>query len=175
MVLLGNQLRPYCASTVTSPEKEHPMSAIDPFIPAVADNPQLPWITTSPGISKKLLALFPERGEWVTLLRLEPGVRIPLHRHQGEVHGYLLSGSRRLEPEGRMLGPGDYQYEPAGHVDTWTAWGDDPFVSLFLVRGAVEYLAADGSVLRRETAATNAEEYRRACAVQGLAPLDLCR
>lgn len=151
------------------------MSAIETFIPAAADNPQLPWIPAGPGISKKLLALFPGRGEWVTLLRLEPGARIPLHRHQGEVHGYILSGGRRIEPEGRVLGPGDNEYEPAGHVDTWTAWGDDPFVSLFFVRGAVEYLAEDGSVLRRETAATNAEEYRRVCAKQGLAPLDLNR
>lgn len=151
------------------------MSTIETFMPAAAGKLQLPWIPTSPGISKKLLALFPERGEWVTLLRLEPGVRIPLHRHQGEVHGYLLSGCRRIEPEGRLLGPGDYEYEPAGHVDTWTAWGDAPFVSLFFVRGAVEYLAEDGSVLRRETATTNTEEYRRACAVQGLSPLDLCR
>lgn len=151
------------------------MSAIEAFIPAAAENPQLPWIPVGPGISKKLLALFPERGEWVTLLRLEPGASVPLHRHQGEVHGYLLSGCRRLEPEGRLLGPGDYEYEPAGHVDTWTACGDEPLVSLFFVRGAVEYLAEDGSVLRRETAATNAEEYRRACTVRGFAPLDLNR
>lgn len=149
------------------------MSAIESFIPAATDNPQLPWIPAGPGISKKLLALFPERGEWVTLLRLEPGARIPLHRHQGEVHGYLLSGSRRLEPEGSLLEPGDYEYEPAGHIDTWRAGDDVSLLSLFFVRGAVEYLAEDGSVLRRETAASNAEEYRRACAVQGLAPLDL--
>lgn len=149
------------------------MSTIENFIPAIAGKLQLPWIPAGPGISKKLLALFPERGEWVTLLRLEPGARIPLHRHQGEVHGYLLSGSRRLVPEGRVLGPGDYQYEPAGHVDTWSAGDELPFLSLFFVRGAVEYLSADGSVLRRETAASNAEEYRRACAVQDLAPLDL--
>ncbi|MBP1152286.1 MULTISPECIES: 2,4'-dihydroxyacetophenone dioxygenase family protein [Methylocaldum] len=151
------------------------MLATEPFIPAAAGNHQLPWISVGHGISKKLLALFPERGEWVTLLRLEPGARIPLHRHQGEVHGYLLSGCRRLDPEGRLLGPGDYEYEPAGHVDTWTAEGDAPFVSLFFVRGAVEYLDLDGSVLRRETAATNAEEYHRACSEQGFVPLDLCR
>lgn len=125
------------------------MLATEPFIPAAAGNHQLPWISVGHGISKKLLALFPERGEWVTLLH--------------------------LDPEGRLLGPGDYEYEPAGHVDTWTAEGDAPFVSLFFVRGAVEYLDLDGSVLRRETAATNAEEYHRACAEQGFVPLDLCR
>lgn len=151
------------------------MLATEPFIPADAGNPQLPWISMGPGISKKLLALFPERGEWVTLLRLEPGACVPLHRHQGEVHGYLLSGCRRLEPEGPLLGPGAYEYEPAGHVDTWTAEGDDPLVSLFFVRGAVEYLAADGSLLRRETADTNVDEYRRACAEQGFLLLDLRR
>jgi 2,4'-dihydroxyacetophenone dioxygenase len=151
------------------------MLATDPYIPAAAGNPQLPWISVAPGISKQLLALFPERGEWVTLLRLEPGADIPLHRHQGEVHGYLISGSRRLDPGGRLLVPGDYEYEPAGHIDTWAAVGDTPCVSLFFVRGAVEYLAADGSLLRRETAAGNAEEYRRACAEQGLVPRDLDR
>ncbi|MDF9392026.1 MULTISPECIES: cupin domain-containing protein [Methylococcus] len=151
------------------------MLATEPFIPADAGDPQLPWISMGPGLSKKLLALFPERGEWVTLLRLEPGACVPLHRHQGEVHGYILSGFRRLEPEGRLLGPGAYQYEPAGHVDTWTAGDDAPLVSLFLVGGSVEYLAADGTLLRRETADSNAEEYRRACAEQGVAPLDLRR
>src|SRR5690606_32985963 len=95
---------PYCVRTVSHYlAKEHLMLATEPFIPAAAGNHQLPWISVGHGISKKLLALFPERGEWVTLLRLEPGARIPLHRHQGEVHGYLLSGCRRLDPEGRLL------------------------------------------------------------------------
>lgn len=141
---------------------------------ALAGSERLPWISTGPSISTKLLALFHDKQDWV-MLRVEPSTQIPLHRHQGEVHGIILSDRRRLEPGGRVLGPGDYAYEPDGHVDFWAAHGDESFESLFRLRGAVEYLDADRNVIRCETAASKADEYRRVCAERGIAPVDLYR
>ena len=136
---------------------------------------QLPWIPVAPGVSSRSLAFFRDGKGWVSLLRLEPGARIPPHRHQGEVHGFVLAGRRRLGPAGPIRALGAYDYEPAGQVDTWMAEGEEPLISLFVVRGAVEYLDAEGKVVRAETTDSKAEAYRCFCAERGLAPLDLYR
>lgn len=137
-----------------------------------AGNSGFPWMPVIPGMSSKPLAFLPDGTGWAVLLRVEPGMRIGLHRHQGEVHGFVLSGRRRLS-DGRVLGPGDYEYEPAGQTDSWSVEGDEPFVSLFVVRGPVEYLDANGKVVSRDTAAAKAEVYRRFCAEKGLVPTAL--
>src|SRR5215467_13671197 len=115
---------------------EEVMSLSEDWGAAATAPASLPWIGVAPGVWSKSLAFFRENEGWVSLLRLEPGARIPQHRHGGEVHGYILTGRRRAG--GRILGPGDYEYEPAGSVDTWAVEGDEPLVSLFIVRGPVE-------------------------------------
>jgi 2,4'-dihydroxyacetophenone dioxygenase len=140
-----------------------------------AGGARLPWIPVAPGITSKSLAFLRDGNGWVSLLRLDPGAEIPPHRHRGEVHGFVLSGRRRLGPTGPVLGPGAYEYEPAGQVDTWMVEGTEPLTGLFIVRGAVEYLDAEGNVVREETTESKAETYRRFCAERGLRPLDLHR
>jgi quercetin dioxygenase-like cupin family protein len=135
----------------------------------------LPWISHGAGVSSQLLALFNDNGGWVNLLRLEPGARIPLHRHRGEVHSYVLSGRRRIEPEGRLLGAGEYHFEQPGNVDAWAVEGDESLVSLFIVLGLVEYLDPEGRVIRLETTESKAEAYFRTCADAGIQPLNLYR
>ncbi|HEY7611054.1 MAG TPA: 2,4'-dihydroxyacetophenone dioxygenase family protein [Alphaproteobacteria bacterium] len=148
------------------------MIAVAKFASALKEAGQFPWMPVAPGMSSRPLAFLPDQAGWAVLLKVEPGTRIGLHRHQGEVHGFVLSGRRRLS-DGRVLGPGDYEYEPAGQTDTWSVEGDEPLVSLFVVRGPVEYLDAEGRVVSRDTAAAKAEAYRRFCAEQGLAPVAL--
>lgn len=131
----------------------------------------LPWVRVSAGVRSKTLALLQDG--WVSLLELEAGANIPLHRHVGAVHGYLLAGKRRLGPGGPIVGPGTYEYEPAGQVDTWSAEGDERLVSLFVVKGSVEYLGLSGEVIFRETVATKQRGYLRACDVQRVKPIDL--
>src|SRR5262249_50432741 len=85
------------------------------------DPANIPWIPLGPGESFKPLRFPPgDRGR-VLLLRLEPGTLVPLHRHGGEVHGYNVSGSRKLLETGEIVGPGVYVYEPPGNVDSWMA------------------------------------------------------
>ena len=135
-------------------------------------NASFPWMPVAPGTSSKPLAFFPDDTGWAVLLRVEPGTRIGRHRHLGEVHGFVLRGRRRLS-DGRILGPGDFEYEPAGQIDSWAVEGDEALVSLFVVRGPVEYLDAEDRVTSRDTAAGKAEIYRRFCAEHGLAPVAL--
>jgi quercetin dioxygenase-like cupin family protein len=130
------------------------------------------WIPEGPGKwSRPLRFLGAGRG-FVELMRLEPGVIVPLHRHTGEVHAFNLEGHRRLS-SGETIGPGDYVYEPAGNVDGWQAVGTAPLVVFVVVLGEVEFLAPDGTVARRVSATTQLAAYRQYCRDAGLAPLAL--
>lgn len=121
----------------------------------------LPWVPLAPGFSFKLLRVVSDDDVWVQLLRLEPGTTIARHRHTGEIHAYTLAGQRELIETGVVVGAGDYVYEPPGNVDSWRAVGSEPLVVFVTVRGAIEYLDERGNVIRRSTATTATEAYRR--------------
>ena len=132
-----------------------------------------PWVPSgTPGKSARLLRFLPNHEGFVELLRMEPGVAMPLHRHSGEIHAYNITGSRQL-CTGEVIGPGDYVYEPAGNTDWWRVIGDEPLLALVVVRGKVDFLAADGSVRYTADAATQREELERHCRAHRLAIPDL--
>ena len=71
----------------------------------IARSNDQPWTPTDvPGKSLKLLAVLDDERGFVELLRMEPGVRMPRHRHTGETHVYNLSGSRQLHSGERGRG-----------------------------------------------------------------------
>jgi len=127
------------------------------------------WIHEGEGKWSRPLRFLPGESGWVELMRLDPGVRLGLHRHSGLVHAYNVQGSRRL-CTGEEIAPHDYVLEPAGNVDWWEATGDEPLVVFVVVMGAVEYLADDGSVLRRITTQDRIADYRRWCDAHGIEP-----
>jgi len=128
----------------------------------------MPWIPLGPGESfKPLHFAFDARA---LLLRLEPGTLVPLHRHLGAVHALNVSGYRKLIEENRIVGPGDYVYEPPGNVDSWVATGDEPLVVHIVSHGAMEYLDSKGEVLRRDTASSLFDVYHAYCREHGLTP-----
>lgn len=132
----------------------------------------LPWIpSSSPGKWAKPLRFLGDRG-FVELLRMDPGVVMPLHRHTGEVHVLNLAGHRQLGT-GETIGPGDYVHEPAGHVDWWKAVGDVQVIALAVVMGEVEFLGPDGAVRGVASLATQRAEYERFCREHGLPIRDL--
>ena len=151
----------------------HDPAAIATFGPARAvARRTVPWVPLSPGKSFKPLRFMRDDRGFVELLRLDPGETIPLHRHTGEVHALNIEGTREL-CTGEVIGPGDYVYEPAGNTDWRKVVGDVPLVVLVVVMGAVEYLGADGSVVRRYTARTLMDLYHEYCAEKGISPRDL--
>ena len=149
-------------------------SALQQYLPArVSTTAGLPWIPSStPGKTAKPLRFLRNGSGFVELLRMEPGVLMPLHRHSGEIHAYNLSGSRQL-CTGEIIGPGDYVYEPPGNTDWWKIVGNEPLVALVVVMGEVEFLGPGGVVTGRADATTQLTEYRRYCAAQGLKMLDI--
>lgn len=137
------------------------------------DPSSIPWIPLGPGESfKPLRFLGNDRGR-ALLLRLEPGTVVPRHRHLGEVHGLNLAGRRLLLDSNEVVGPGTYVFEPAGNVDSWMAVGDEPVIVYIVSFGAMEYLGDDGEVLRRDTASSLRETYRRFCEMNGMTALEL--
>jgi quercetin dioxygenase-like cupin family protein len=141
----------------------------------LTDAARVPWIPLGDGEAFKPLAFLPNQRGRILLLRLDPGILVPRHRHTGEVHGFNLEGQRKLLDNDQLVGPGDYVYEPAGNVDSWMAVGDTVLTVFIVVRGAVEYLDDADKVIQRDTTATMAETYRRYCDANGLEPLDLTR
>src|ERR1700682_744084 len=137
------------------------------------DTDSIPWIPLGAGESFKPLRFFKNDRGRALLLRLEPGTVVPRHRHDGEVHGFNLAGSRKLIESGEVVGPGGYVYEPPGNVDTWMAIGDVPVVVHIIAYGGMDYLGEGDEVLRRDTPSSLFEIYRRYCEENGLVPLDL--
>ena len=127
------------------------------------------WIPEGAGKWSRPLRFLPDEAGWVELMRLDPGVRLGLHRHSGFVHAYNVQGRRHL-CTGEDFGPGGYVFEPPGNVDWWEATGDEPLIVFVVVMGAVEYLAEDGRVLRRIATADRIADYRRWCAEHRVAP-----
>ena len=144
------------------------------FLPArIASASQVPWIPAdTPGKWSRPLRFLRDNRGFVELLRMDPGVVMPLHRHTGEVHVYNLCGTRQL-CTGECAGPGDYVYEPAGHTDWWKVVGDDPMIALVVVMGEVEFLGPGGVICARAGADTRLGEYRRHCNQHGLPEHDL--
>lgn len=150
------------------------LTALQQYLPArFSTTANLPWIPSStPGKSAKPLRFLPGGSGFVELLRMEPGVVMPLHRHSGEIHAYNLSGSRQL-CTGEIIGPGDYVFEPPGNTDWWKIVGDETMVALVVVMGEVEFLGPGGVVRGRANAATQLAEYQHYCQTHGLPVLDI--
>lgn len=133
------------------------------------DSTAVGWIEEGPGKWSLPLQFLPDQAGWVELMRLDPGVKVGLHRHTGVVHAYNLQGERRL-CTGELIGSNQYVYEPAGNVDWWQATGPEPLIVFVVVMGAVEYLAPDGTVLKRITTQDRLEDYVRHCKAKGIEP-----
>jgi 2,4'-dihydroxyacetophenone dioxygenase len=144
------------------------------YLPArFSTTAEVPWIpSATPGKSSKPLRFLADNRGFVELLRMEPGVVMPLHRHTDEIHAYNLSGSRRL-CTGEVIGPGDYVYEPPGNVDWWKIVGNETMVALVVVMGTVEFLGPGQVVRARASAQTQLKAYHDYCREYGLPVLDL--
>lgn len=88
-----------------------------PASKAKADSPALPthldvlanqgnWLPLFEGGSCKLLFTEPTNGYVTTLLKLEPGARIPDHHHRGNEQCLIVSGEFRMND--RLYKPGDF-------------------------------------------------------------------
>lgn len=85
--------------------------------------PEPEWKEAAPGISVKLLATDTENNRVSMLVRLEPGIEYPPHRHAGVEELHLLHGELMIDD--RKLQAGDYNRAEAGSMDrrVWSETG----------------------------------------------------
>jgi quercetin dioxygenase-like cupin family protein len=94
------------------------------------------WVETAvPGLRMKILAIDRAQDRVTMLLKGEPGVRYPAHRHSGPEECYVIRGS--LNVEGRLLRAGDFHHAEgeSDHGELWT----DEGVEVLLVASASDY------------------------------------
>jgi putative transcriptional regulator len=95
------------------------------------------WVQTPiPGIRMKILAIDRPRDRVTMLLRGEPGVTYPAHRHSGPEECYVIRGSVTIE--GRLLRAGDFHHAEgeSDHGEVRT----DEGVEVLLVAAASDYV-----------------------------------
>ena len=95
-----------------------------PPVSAPFEAPSKPeWEQPAPGIFCQILASDPEKGRVSMLVRLDPGVDYPPHRHAGLEELYLLDGELRIDE--KTVHPGDYIRAEPETVDhrVWSETG----------------------------------------------------
>lgn len=129
---------------------------------------EIDWVPLREGLSFRPLH-FAADG-YSLQLRLQPGTTIARHRHTGEVNAFQLSGAREIIDTGEIIGPGTFVHEPRGNNDTWRSVGDEPCIIQISVKGRVEYVDANGNVLKHTDTFTAQAAYLEWCAEHGVAP-----
>jgi anti-sigma factor ChrR (cupin superfamily) len=76
----------------------------------------LPWQERQPGVRGKNLWEHPESLRRAVMTRLEPGAKLPLHRHVGDELLYVVEGA--IEDEFGAVTAGNMGYRPDGCVHT---------------------------------------------------------
>lgn len=112
-------------------------------LPSV-DTSGLPWVRWGfRGSQFKLLHADPANERFTILMKIEPGVTAPRHRHLGTVEAYVLEGSfYYLEQPDQVFTPGCYLVEQDGSVHQPTSL--DGVVMLATFYGSVQAIDANG-------------------------------
>lgn len=71
----------------------------------------------------------------VHLVRFSPGMRFPRHRHPGDEALFVLEGSYRDFPSGRIVGPGDLHEMAAGSEHGFVVGRGEPCFAASVQRG----------------------------------------
>jgi anti-sigma factor ChrR (cupin superfamily) len=104
----------------------------------------MPWVS-QPGIEGseiKLLRTIPETGGMVFLLKINKGVKGPMHKHFASAEYFVLEGQLTFGNE--TLGPGSYAYELGGFRHSEDP-PDEDTVMLFITHGPLQVINEDGS------------------------------
>ena len=72
------------------------------------------------------------------LVRLEPGVRFPSHRHAGDEWVFVLAGEAEEEGTSARWVPGDLVHRSPGSAHAYRAVGAEPLVFAVVLHGGIE-------------------------------------
>jgi 2,4'-dihydroxyacetophenone dioxygenase len=100
------------------------------------------WVPYVDGVWFQLCHFNVTSGGFSNVLKILPGMRLPVHYHISTVHGYTLRGSWRYLEHDWVATPGTYIFEPAGEAHTLVVDADapEPMVTFFVLSGGLIYL-----------------------------------
>ena len=109
---------------------------------------ECPMVDAGDGVEIQLLQVDIDQGLWVVRNRFQPGVRVPTHKHTGQVFAVTLAGAWKYEEYPEIMTAGSYLYEPAHSIHTLTVpeTNDEVTDVWFAIYGANLNLDADGNV-----------------------------
>jgi hypothetical protein len=120
-------------------------SYIDGPVSGIRHSEDMPWIPF-PGIEGsdfKLLRLDRETDGGIFLLRIQPGVKGPMHKHYGSVEYFNLKGTLSFGTD--RIEPGSYAYELGGFKHSEEPPLDGETITLFIVHGPLQTYLPDGA------------------------------
>jgi anti-sigma factor ChrR (cupin superfamily) len=96
------------------------------------------WLQVQEGVLMKQLYVDSATGMITSVVRMQPGTSLPMHKHQGVEQFYIIEGDCSVS--GEVLGPGDYHRAAAGsiHETTYTVNG-----TMFLLVAPKNYEVLD--------------------------------
>ncbi len=147
-----------------------PPAGSGPPMVAFTRDEELPWVAAGDGLELKVLRVVESSGIWVVRNRFAPGVRIPTHKHTGEIHAYTQRGCWHYAEYGIDYPAGTYVYEPAGSIHTLTVNDDNDGATeaLFIMQGVNLNLGPNGEVERVDDGPTALAFYEAMCAEMGV-------
>ncbi len=109
---------------------------------------ECPMVDAGDGVELQLLQVDIELGLWVIRNRFAPGVRVPTHKHTGQVFAFTERGAWCYEEYPELMTAGSYLFEPAGSIHSLKVPDDntEPTEVWFAIYGANLNLDADGNV-----------------------------
>jgi hypothetical protein len=136
--------------------------------------PWMPMSRQQPDIEIKYFRIDPVRGEFICLLRMQPGVSLPAHHHTGTVIVYTLQGAWKYREHAWSAGAGSLVFETAAARHTPQTLPNAGVVITFnVVSGELLFLDDEDRLLGTENWRSAARRYLKHCERHGLTPLDL--
>ena len=81
------------------------------------------WTKVFEGVFRKVLFVEPTNGYVTSLLKMNPGARLPNHKHKGNEQCMIMAGEFRMKD--KVYGPGDFTvaFDGTHHLDLYTETG----------------------------------------------------
>jgi 2,4'-dihydroxyacetophenone dioxygenase len=110
---------------------------------------EIPWTDSDamPGLALKYLQVDLSRGFDVSLMKVSPGARIPVHMHWATSTLFCIKGKFAYQPVG-MIDAGGYGFEPYGIIHEPDAGSDEEAIVLTInfSGGLVQFYNEDGTL-----------------------------
>jgi hypothetical protein len=126
------------------------------------DHDDLPWAVWMEGLEAKVLRASIQTNEYTLLVRFQPGVELPRHRHFGPVHAWTIQGRWHYLEYDWIASEGTYVHEDALSTHTLKVLDDNEGVTivLFVIHGGLVLLNDENQPWWYEDAETALTLYR---------------